>query len=56
MAGPINAKQFFDGEMGIFLSCREIFVSQEFLDAAKVGTVVEQVGGEGMTKQMRVNV
>ena len=56
VGGPIDPKQFFDGKMSVFLGGREVLVSQEFLNAAKIGSVVEQVCGEGMTEKMRMDV
>ena len=56
MGGSVNAHQFRDGEMGVFLSCREILMPKQLLDATKIGAIVEQVSGKGVTKKVRMHV
>ena len=56
MTGPIDPKQLVDGKVSVLLSGGEALVSQKFLNAAQIGSVVEQVGGKGMAEKMRVYV
>jgi hypothetical protein len=35
-------------DVGVDLRCREIAVTQQFLDAPQIGTAIEQVGGKAM--------
>ena len=56
MGGSVNPHQFFDGQMGVFLSRGEILMPKQFLNAAKVSPVIQQVSGKGVTKKVRVHV
>jgi hypothetical protein len=52
----VDPHQFFDGQMGVFLSRGEILMPKQFLNAAKVSPVIQQVSGKGVTKKVRVYV
>ena len=39
--------------MGISLRCRQAYVTQQFLDQAKIGTGIEHVGGKGVSEPVR---
>ncbi len=56
VSGSVNPHQFFDGQMGVFLSRREILMPKQFLNATKVSPVIKQVSGKGVTKKVRVYV
>ena len=56
VGGPVDFLQMLDGDMGVALSGGEALVSQEFLNRAKVGAVVEQMRGERMAQQVRMDV
>jgi hypothetical protein len=42
--------------MGVFLSGRELLVPKQFLNAAEISPVAEQVSGKGVAKEVRVNI
>ena len=39
--------------MGIDLGRGNIGMTQQFLDASQIGTVIQEVGGEGVAQHMR---
>lgn len=50
MGGVVGIAQAFFGDVGVDLRGGEGCVAEEGLDAAEVGTVVEEVGSEGVTQ------
>ncbi len=56
VSGSVNPHQFFDGQMGVFLSRREILMPKQFLNATKVSPVIKQMSGKGVTKKVRVYI
>lgn len=46
----------FRGDVGVYLGGGDCTVAEEFLHGAKIGTVVEQVGGKRMPKRMGSDV
>ena len=56
MGGLVGALQAFGGDVGINLRGREAGVTEECLDAAEVGTVVEEVRGEAVAELVRGEV
>ena len=56
VGGSVNAHQFLDGQMGVFLGRREILMPKQFLNATEISPAVEKVSGKGVTKQVRVHV
>ena len=42
----------FDGEMGVDFGGFEFLVAEDLLDGSEIGSVVEEVGGAGMAKEM----
>ncbi len=56
VGGSVNPHQFFDGQMGVSLSCREILMPKQFLNATKVSPVIKQVSSKRVTKKVRVHV
>ena len=49
----INIQQSLLRDVGVNLGCRQISVTEQFLDAAEVGSAVEQVGGEAVPQRVR---
>ncbi len=47
---PMHLLQAFLIDVGVDLRRGDVGVAEHFLDHAQVGTVVQQVGGEGVTK------
>ena len=43
-------------DVGVDLGGGDVGVAEEFLDDAEVGAVLEQVGGEGVAQEVRVDV
>jgi hypothetical protein len=43
-------------DMGVNLGRRDIGVAKHFLDDAQIGAVAEQMGGETVTQQVRIDV
>ena len=50
----IGQAEFLLADVRVPLRCARITVTEEFLDAARVGSVVHQVRGEGMTQRVRM--
>ena len=46
-------KQALGTDVGVDLSCRQAFVTEQFLYGAQIGASVEQVRGKGMAKRVR---
>lgn len=43
-------------DVGVDLGGRDVGVAEEFLNDAEIGTVLEEVGGEGVAKEVGVDV
>ncbi len=48
----VQTFQALAGDMGVDLGCRNVGMAEQQLDDAQVGTVVEQVGCEGVAQDM----
>ena len=44
--------KLLDGEVGVEFGGVEVFVAEEFLDGAEVGSVVHHEGGDGVAEEM----
>ena len=56
MGVSVNAHQFLDGQMGVFLSRGQTLMPKQFLNATEISPIIEQVRGKGVTKKVRVYV
>ncbi len=52
----VNPHQFLDGQMGVFLSRREILMPKQLLNATKISPIIEKVSGKGVTEKVRMYV
>ena len=49
----INIEQSLLRDVGVDLGCRQITVAEQLLDAAEIGTAIQQVGGEAVPQRVR---
>ena len=50
MGGVVDLLHAGGGDVGVDLGAAEVGVAEAFLDAAEVGSVVEEVGGEAVAE------
>ena len=53
MVLTVQPLQPFAGDVGIDLGCRQVAVAKQQLHHPQVGTMIQQVGGEGVTQRVR---
>ena len=53
---PVDLPQALVVDVGINLGGGNIGVPEQFLDHPQVGSVLEEVGGEGVAQEVRVDV
>lgn len=46
----VHIQELFDVEVGVFLSCGEALMSEEFLNETEIRPPGEKMGGEGVSK------
>ncbi len=51
----VDLHELFDADVGILLGGGKAGVAQQFLDAAKIGTRIQQMGRKGMAQDVRRN-
>lgn len=56
MSSIVDLKHMLHRKLGVALRRREPFVSEHFLDGAKVGTLLQHVRAESMAQRVRVDV
>ena len=56
MGGIIDLLHAGGGDVGVDLGGAEVGVAEELLDAAEVGAVVEEVGGEAVPEFVRADL
>ena len=49
----ISIQQSLLRDVGVDLSCRQIPMTEQFLNAPEVGSAVQQVGGEAVSQRVR---
>ena len=52
----VDGFEVVEVEVGVFLCCRERFVSEQFLYASEVGAHFQQMSGEGVSDGMGADV
>src|SRR6185437_16500319 len=52
----VDGHDLIDGDAGVTLRGGKRRMAEQFLDGAKISSIVEQVRGEGVTQRMRMEI